>query len=101
MSTAVADEVVAPNPCQIGGAGTWNAAERPMVPTAVVLKLADAVVAVDDTEDNTGSSRLRTLVLLAGFAGLRPGELLALRREHINGVRTWPPANGAFPPIRA
>ena len=55
-----------------------------MAPTSMVLQLADAIVAVDKTDDKTGSTRLRALVLLAGFVGLRPGELVALRREDMD-----------------
>ena len=84
MSTAAADELVARNPCQIRGAGIWDAPERPMLTTSMVLQLADAVVAIDKTASQSGASRLRVLVLLAGFAGLRPGELMALRREDID-----------------
>jgi integrase len=84
MSTAAADELVARNTCQIRGAGIWEAAERPMIHTSVVLQLADALIAVDDTNDKTGSTRPRALALMAGFAGLRPGELLALRRDDID-----------------
>lgn len=81
LNTAVADEFLVRNPCKIRGAGQWDAPERPFVSTEVVLQLADAIVAVDKTKDKTGSTRLRALVLLAGFAGLRPGELFALRRD--------------------
>jgi len=84
LNTAVADELIVRNPCKVRGAGQWDAPERPLVSTAVVLQLADAVVAVDKTRDKTGSTRLRALVLLAGFAGLRPGELFALRRNDID-----------------
>lgn len=84
LNTAVADELLIRNPCKIRGAGQWEARERPFVPTEVVLELADAIVSVDKTKDKSGSSRLRALILLAGFAGLRPGELLALRRNDID-----------------
>ena len=84
LNTAVADELLVRNPCKIRGAGQWDAPERPFVPTEVVLELADAIVDVDKTSDKTGCSRLRALLLLAGFAGLRPGELLALRRNDID-----------------
>ncbi|HET6873580.1 MAG TPA: tyrosine-type recombinase/integrase [Acidimicrobiales bacterium] len=84
LNTAVADELLVRNPCKIRGAGQWDAPERPFVPTEVVLQLADAIVDVDKTPDKTGCSRLRSLLLLAGFAGLRPGELLALRRNDID-----------------
>lgn len=84
MATATADELISRNPCQIRGAGSWDAPERPMISTGVVLRLADALRTVDCSKDKTGSSRLRALVLLAGFTGLRPGELLALRRDDID-----------------
>ncbi len=84
MSTATADELVARNPCQIRGAGAFSAPERPLIPTSIVLKLADAMVTIDCTEQHTDSSRLRAFVLLAGFGGLRPGELMALRREDVD-----------------
>ena len=84
LNTAVADELIVRNPCKVRGAGQWAAPERPFVSTEVVLRLADTVVAVDKTKDNTGSTRLRALVLLAGFAGLRPGELFALRRNDVD-----------------
>ena len=73
-----------PDPEEAWTAGTWDATARPMIPTATVLKLADAMVAIDHTTNGDGPSRLRALILLAGFAGLRPGELLALRREDVD-----------------
>lgn len=73
LNTAVEDDRIARNPCRMRGAGTERADERPMVDTDLVLALAE------DIDD-----RLRALVLLAGFAGLRTGELLGLRREDID-----------------
>lgn len=73
LNTAIEDDRIARNPCRMRGAGTERAAERPMVDTDLVLALAE------DIDD-----RLRALVLLAGFAGLRTGELLGLRREDID-----------------
>jgi integrase len=73
LNTAVADELVGRNPCAIRGAGIEHAEERPMLDTATVLALADSI-----------SPRLRCLVLLAGFAGLRTGELLGLQRWDID-----------------
>lgn len=73
LNTAVEDDRIARNPCRMRGAGTERADERPMVDTALVLALAEAI---DD--------RLRAFVLLAGFAGLRTGELLGLRRTDID-----------------
>lgn len=73
LATAEADELIRQNPCRIRGGGQENAAERPMVATSLVLDLADAVEA-----------RYRPLVLLAGFAGLRTGEQLGLRRSDVD-----------------
>ncbi len=69
LNTAVADERLTRNPCTIRGAGTERTKERPFVDADVVLGLADAI-----------DPRYRAIVLLAGFGGLRLGELLALRR---------------------
>jgi len=69
LATAETDELIRQNPCRIRGGGQENAPERPMVATSLVLELAEAV-----------DSRYRAMVLLAGFAGLRTGETLGLRR---------------------
>jgi integrase len=73
LNTAVADELLGRNPCTIRGGGTETARERPMLETATVLGLANRV-----------TPRLRCLVLLGGFAGLRTGELLGLQRHDID-----------------
>jgi len=73
LNTAVEDERISRNPCLIRGAGTERTRERPLVDAEVVLALADAI-----------DTRYRALVLLAGFAGLRLGELLALRRGDVD-----------------
>ena len=69
LATAEADELIRQNPCRIRGGGQENTPERPMVPTSLVLELAEAIV-----------PRHRAMVHLAGFAGLRTGETLGLRR---------------------
>jgi len=69
LATAEADELIRQNPCRIRGGGQENAEERPMVPTSLVLELVDAI-----------DPRYRAMILLAGFAGLRTGEALGLRR---------------------
>lgn len=69
MNTAVDDELIVRNPCRIRGGGTERADERPMIDAALVFRIADSI-----------SDRLRALVILAGFVGLRTGELLGLRR---------------------
>lgn len=69
LATAEADELIRQNPCRIRGGGEESPAERPMVPTSLVLELADAIAV-----------SYRAIVLLAGFGGLRTGENLGLRR---------------------
>jgi integrase len=73
MNTAVCDELISRNPCTIRGAGVERARERPMLDTTTVLALAEAI-----------EPRLRCLVLLGGFGGLRTGELLGLQRCDID-----------------
>jgi integrase len=75
LRTAVADEVVIRNPCQVERAGVERAPERPVATIAEVAALADAM-----------SPRLRAVVLLAAWCGLRRGELMGLRRQDVNLV---------------
>ncbi len=69
LNTAVDDELIARNPCRIRGGGGEHADERPMVDAELVFRIAGAI-----------TPRLRALVIVAGFVGLRTGELLGLRR---------------------
>jgi integrase len=73
LNTAVADEIIVRNPCRVRGAGQDRSAERPIATVAQVAALADAV-----------DERLRSLVLLAAWCGLRRAELLGLRRRDID-----------------
>jgi integrase len=73
LNTAVADGLIGRNPCTIRGAGIDHARERPMLDTATVLELAEVI-----------KPRLRCLVLLGGFAGMRSGELLGLQRRDVD-----------------
>jgi integrase len=73
LNTAVADGLIARNPCAIAGAGIERSAERPVASLAQVWALADAV-----------PIRFRALVLTAAFAGLRFGELAGLTRDCID-----------------
>ena len=73
LNTAIEDERIAQNPCRIRGAGVERSPERPFVDAEIVLALAGAI-----------EERYTALVLLAGFGGLRLGELLALRRRDID-----------------
>lgn len=69
MRTAVADEVIARNPCQVERAGVERATERPIASVVEVNALADAI-----------APRFRALILLSAWCGLRRGELFALQR---------------------
>ena len=73
LNTAVADGLIGRNPCTIRGAGIEQARERPMLDTPTVLRLSESI-----------EPRLRCLVLLGGFAGMRTGELLGLQRHDID-----------------
>lgn len=72
LTTAVDDELIRRNPCRIKGAGQDTATERPTVTLQEVFDIAAAI-----------QPRYRLLVLLATFAQLRFGELVALRRRHL------------------
>lgn len=73
LGTAVTDELISRNPCRIEGGGVERAAERPVATVAEVFAAADAI-----------ADRYRAMVLIAGFCGLRLGELLGLERRHVN-----------------
>jgi len=77
MRTAVADEVIPRNPCQVKGAAVEKAPERPVASVAEVAALADAM-----------PEHMRLLVLLACWCQLRRGELLGLRRRDIDLMRS-------------
>jgi integrase len=72
LNTAVEDDRIAINPCKVRGAGVERAPERPFVDADIVLRPAATI-----------EGRYSALVLLAGFGGLRLGELLGLRRRDI------------------
>lgn len=76
MRTAVADEVIVRNPCQVDRAGVERAAERPIASIAEVEALADVI-----------TCRLRALILVSAWCGLRRGELLALQRKDVDLLR--------------
>jgi len=71
--TAIDDGIVGRNPCQVKGGGNENPPERPVATVAQVAALADAM-----------PERLRCIVLLAAWCGLRSGELSALRRKDLD-----------------
>lgn len=75
LNTAVDDELITRNPSRIRGGGAEHADERPMVAARLVFELADEI-----------APRLRALVIVAGFVGLRTGELVGLRRCDVDLV---------------
>lgn len=75
MRTAVVDEVIIRNPCQIERAGVERSAERPVATVAEVTALADAI-----------APRFRCLVLLSAWCGLRRGELFGLQRNDFDAL---------------
>jgi integrase len=73
FATAVDDDLIRRNPCRIKKAGSDKSEERPTATLDQVFAIADAIQPL-----------YRLLVLLATFAQLRFGELIALRRRSIN-----------------
>ncbi|GAA2858419.1 putative prophage phiRv2 integrase [Actinoplanes cyaneus] len=73
FGTAVDDELIRRNPCRIKGASQEKADERETATLDQVFAIAEHI-----------QPRYRLLVLLAAFAQLRFGELVALRRNSIN-----------------
>jgi len=72
LRSAVRAGRIVRNPCdQVAGGGVERAAERPIIEPGQIVALAAAM-----------PERLSTLILLAGFGGLRRGELLGLQRRH-------------------
>ena len=76
LGTAVEDGRLPSNPCRLRGAGAERSDERPFVDADMVVALARAI-----------EPRYRALVLLAGFGGLRLGELLALKARDFDSER--------------
>ncbi len=75
MNGAVREGAVPRNPCQIAGAGSDRAKERPVATPAQVAALVEAV-----------TPRYRAAVLLAAWCGLRRGEVMGLHREDVDLV---------------
>jgi integrase len=73
MTTAVRDGAIVKNPCQIGGAGSDRAKERPIASPAEVAALVEAI-----------TPRYRAAVLLAAWCGFRRGELLGLCQDDVD-----------------
>lgn len=73
MNTAVAEELIVRNPCNIPRAATERAPERPVLSISELDTLADII-----------DRRYRLAVLLAAWCALRLGELLALTRADVD-----------------
>lgn len=73
FATAVDDDLIRRNPCRIKGAGQDKAEERPTATLDQVFAIAEAI-----------QPRYRLMILLATFAQLRFGELIALQRGSID-----------------
>ena len=76
LATAVEDQIIPRNPCAIRGAGQDPTTDRQFVPAEVVFKLAAAA-----------DERMQAMILVAGFGGLRYGELRALRLRHYDRLK--------------
>jgi len=73
LSQAVNDDRIGKNPCRISQGGVERPVEQTFVSLPELFKIAEAV-----------PDRYRALILTAGLAGLRQGELFALRRSDLD-----------------
>ncbi|HVA43462.1 MAG TPA: tyrosine-type recombinase/integrase [Acidimicrobiales bacterium] len=73
LSQAVDDDRIAKNPCRIDGGGAERHPEQRFASLSELYDLANAVPA-----------GYRALILTAGLAGLRQGELFGLRRRDVD-----------------
>jgi len=76
LKTAVADEIIRRNPCQLPGAGQVKAPLRPIAELHEVASLTNAM-----------PGQMQLAVLLAVWCTLRRGELLGLERRDIDIVQ--------------
>lgn len=74
LGTAVAEDLLTANPCRIRGGGTAKTRHRTR--TATLPEIAEIAAAMP--------ARLRAMVLLAAWCGLRFGELAELRRGDVD-----------------
>jgi integrase len=74
LNTAVADELIAANPCRVRGGGSTKRAKR--IKPATPAELEELVNATPD--------RYKLMMLLAAWCALRFGELAELRRRDID-----------------
>jgi integrase len=73
MNSALRDGAIRANPCNIPGAGSDRAKERPVASVAQVAALIEAI-----------TPRYRAAVLLGAWCGMRRGEIIALKPEDID-----------------
>ena len=78
-NSAVDDGLIERNPCMIKGAMATKAKQNVKIPTTVDLHAIADKLGADSRYE-----RFRALVLLAGWCGLRYGEVSELRRKDIN-----------------
>lgn len=78
-NTAVRDGLLDRNPCQIVGASNPKTKKQPKTPTTVELHAIADKLGADERYE-----RFRALVLLAGWCGMRFGEVSELRRKDFN-----------------
>jgi integrase len=76
MTATEEDKLISRNPCRIKGADNEHTPERPVITVSQVFELADRMA----------DKRFRALILLATFASLRWGEVIALRRNDLDLV---------------
>lgn len=74
LDTAVADEVITANPCRLRGAGQSRRVKD--IRPASLSELNELAIAMPE--------RLRLIVLIAAWRGLRFGELVELRRKDVD-----------------
>lgn len=74
FTTAVADDLVATNPCRIRGAGSSKRTSTTKIASLGELEIITAAM----------PERYRPMILLASWCGLRFGELAELRRKDVH-----------------
>jgi integrase len=78
-NTGVRDGLIERNPCMITGAMSTKAKENVKIPTTIELHATADKLGADPRYE-----RFKALVLLAGWCGLRYGEVAELRRKDIS-----------------
>ena len=73
LNTALRDELIARNPCQVENASADRSEERPVATIPEVTRVVEAM-----------PPRLRAAVLLASWCSMRRGEIIGLERRDID-----------------